>query len=174
MRWLAFLFCLLLPAVEVRSEVLCPRVLSEHNADVTDLRRFREYHQWKDKRGQELAVAVWQYLCDTETGLFHMDAITDGPDPWSEYSLVRDPIKLMNVYNVGFCGIFGPVMDGVFQGVGFERGRRLASPSGRIRRPRSGTTVDGTTLTSMSAAPCKNRMERLPAWPRHKPIVNCG
>jgi hypothetical protein len=128
MRCLLAVLLILPLTAEARCEVLCPRVSSEHNADVTDLIRFREYHKWKNKHGQELAVAVWQYLCDTETGLYHMQAITDGPDPWSEYSLVRDPIKLLNVYNVGFCGIFGPVMDGVFQGIGFETGRAFGVP----------------------------------------------
>jgi len=119
---------ILLLTQELQAEVLCPRVTSEHNADTSDLGRFREYHKWKDKEGQELAIAVWQYLCSTETGLYHMQAITDGSDPWSEYSLVRDPIKIMNVYNVGFCGIFGPVLDGVYQGIGFETGRAFSVP----------------------------------------------
>ncbi len=107
----------------VSAEVLCPRVTSEHNADVSDLSRFRQFHKWKDKQGEELAVAIWQYLCDVETGLYHMHSITDGPDPWQEYSTVRDPLKLLNVYNVGYCGIFGPVLDGVYHGVGFPKGR---------------------------------------------------
>ena len=105
------------------AEVLCPRVLSEHTADLSDLKRFRQYHAWRDKTGQDLAIAVWQYLCGKETGLFHMNTVNDGPDPWDEYSTVRDPVKLMNIYNVGYCGIFGPVLDGVFQGIGFENGR---------------------------------------------------
>jgi hypothetical protein len=95
------------------AEVLCPRVRTEHTADVTDLGRFRQYHRWKEKQGEELAIAVWQYLCGPETGFFHMDTVKDGPDPWDEYSTVRDPIKLMNIYNVGYCGIFGPVLQTV-------------------------------------------------------------
>jgi len=115
-----FLLSMSLPAP---AAVLCPRVTSQHNADVTDLTRFRQYHRWKDKADGELAVAVWQYLCSKETGLFHMNTVNDGPDPFGEYSTVRDPIKLMNVYNVGYCGIFGPTLDGVFQGIGFSGGR---------------------------------------------------
>ncbi len=114
---------LLSAAVPVSADVLCPRVISEHNADLSDLRRFRRYHRWREKKDGELALALWQYLCGTETGLYHMNTVNDGPDPWNEYSTVRDPIKLMNVYNVGYCGIFGPMLDGVFQGVGFTTGR---------------------------------------------------
>ncbi len=120
---LLLLLLLLLFALPASADVLCPRVTSEHNADTSDLRRFRHHHDWKDKKEEELAVAMWRYLCDKETGLFHMNTVNDGRDPWSEYSTVRDPVKLMNIYNVGYCGIFGPVLDGVFQGAGFENGR---------------------------------------------------
>lgn len=122
---LVSLLLLLSTALPASAEVLCPRVTSEHNADVTDLARFRQYHKWKDKEGEELAIAVWQYLCGVETGLFHMNTVNDGPDPWGEYSTVRDPVKLMNVYNAGYCAIFGPTLDGVFQGIGFDSGRSL-------------------------------------------------
>ena len=108
--------------------VPCPRVTSEHNADVTELGRFREFARWKDKQGNDLAIAVWQYLCDTQTGLYHMNEVLDGNDPSGEYATVRDPLKLLNVYNVGYCGIFGPVLDGIFQGVGFEKGRSIGIP----------------------------------------------
>ncbi|MEE8450321.1 MAG: hypothetical protein V3R99_00350 [Thermoguttaceae bacterium] len=128
MRRLITVLLLLTMTVSASAEVLCPRVTSEHNADLSDLGRFRQYHKWKDKKDQELAVAIWQYLCDRQTGLFHMNTVNDGPDPWGEYSTVRDPVKLMNVYNVGYCGIFGPTLDGVFQGVGFEDGRAFGVP----------------------------------------------
>ncbi len=128
MRGFAALLIPLLIAMPASADVLCPRVTSEHNADVADLKRFRRYHKWQDKKGADLAVAVWQYLCGKETGLFHMNTVNDGPDPWGEYSTVRDPIKLMNVYNVGYCGIFGPTLDGVFQGVGFKDGRAFGVP----------------------------------------------
>lgn len=124
---LCFWLCTgLLPSAS--AAVLCPRVLSEHTADVTDLGRFRQHALWKDKQGEELAIALWQYLCGRETGLFHMNTVNDGPDPWDEYSAVRDPVKLMNVYNVGYCGIFGPVLDGVFQGAGFSDARAFGLP----------------------------------------------
>jgi len=108
--------------------VPCPRVTCEHNADVTDLSRFRQFARWKHKTGNDLAIAVWQYLCDRQTGLYHMNEVIDGPDPSKEYATVRDPLKLLNVYNVGYCGIFGPALDGIFQGIGFEQGRSFGIP----------------------------------------------
>ena len=128
MRQLVISCFLLIAVASVRGEVLAPRVISEHTADVTDLRRFRQHHLWKDKEGDALAIAMWRYLSGTETGLFHMNTVNDGPDPWDEYSTVRDPVKLMNIYNVGYCGIFGPALDGVFQGAGFADGRAFGLP----------------------------------------------
>ncbi len=101
----------------------CPRVTSEHNADTTDLKRFRNFHEWAGKTGNDLAVAVWQYLCDYETGLYHFNEVHDGPDPFGEYSTMRSPLKMLNVYNMGYCGIFGPTVEGIFHGVGFTTGR---------------------------------------------------
>ncbi|MDP6558174.1 MAG: hypothetical protein QGG71_26145 [Pirellulaceae bacterium] len=128
MRTLIGVLLLLTIGVPASAEVLCPRVTSEHNADLSDLGRFRQYHKWKNKQDQELAIAIWQYLCGQQTGLFHMKTVNDGPDPWGEYSTVRDPVKLMNIHNVGYCGIFGPTLDGVFHGAGFERGRAFGVP----------------------------------------------
>ncbi len=128
MRYPALVFLALLVPVVAFGSVLCPRVTSEHNADTSDLLRFRQFHQWKDKKGQDLALAVWKYLCNKETGLYHMNEVLDGPDPSREYSTVRDPLKLMNVYNVGYCGIFGPTLSGVFNGIGFEKTRSFSVP----------------------------------------------
>jgi len=105
------------------AKVTCIRVISEHTADTTDLKRFRQFSAWKDKTGNDLALAVWKYLCGYETGLYHFNEILEGPDPFDEYATVRDPLKILNVYNMGYCGLFGPVLDGIFQGVGFDQGR---------------------------------------------------
>lgn len=105
------------------ARVTCIRLTNDHIADTTDLKRFRQFHQWKDKTGNELALAIWKYLSDYETGLYHFNEILEGPDPFDEYAIVRDPLKILNTYNMAYCGIFGPVTDGIFQGVGFEKGR---------------------------------------------------
>ncbi len=106
-----------------RARVTCIRVNSEHNADTTDLKRFRQFPAWNDKSDNELALAIWKYLCGYETGLYHFNEILEGEDSFDEYTTVRDPLKILNVYNMAYCGIFGPVLDGIFHGVGFEQGR---------------------------------------------------
>jgi len=113
---------LVIPAT-IEARVTCIRLTSSHIADTTDLRRLGRFHEWKDKTGDELALAIWKYLTDYETGLYHFNEILEGPDPFDEYATVRDPLKILNTYNMAYCGIFGPVTDGIFQGVGFERGR---------------------------------------------------
>lgn len=105
------------------ARVTCIRFTSDRIADTTDLKRFRQFHQWKDKTGNELALAIWKYLSDYETGLYHFNEILEGPDPFDEYATVRDPLKILNTYNMAYCGIFGPVLDGIFQGAGFTQGR---------------------------------------------------
>ena len=112
-----------LASVAAQGQVYCPRVTSQHNADTTDLARFRNFHKWKDKQNGDLAVAIWQYLCDYDTGLYHFYEVLDGNDPYSEFSTMREPLKMLNAYNMGYCGIFGPTAEGIFNGCGFATGR---------------------------------------------------
>jgi len=105
------------------AKVTCIQLTSEHTADTTDLKRFRQFPAWRDKSGNDLALAVWKYLCSYETGVYHFNEILEGEDPFGEYATVRGPLKILNVYNMGYCGIFGPVLDGIFQGIGFKQGR---------------------------------------------------
>ncbi len=123
---LILLLMVFLPAVGLAQVAYCPRVTSEHNADTTDLKRFRSFHAWKDKTGNALAIAVWQYLCGYETGLYHFYEVHDGPDIFGEYSTMREPLKMLNVYNMGYCGIFGPTVEGIYHGMGFTKGRSFA------------------------------------------------
>jgi hypothetical protein len=111
-----------MPSASV-AKVTCIQLTSEHTADTTELKRFQQFPAWKDKGGNDLALAVWKYLCGYETGLYHFNEILEGQDSFDEYATVRDPLKILNVYNMAYCGIFGPVLDGIFQGVGFEQAR---------------------------------------------------
>ena len=107
-----------------------PRVTSEHVPDCSSLEAFRNYHAWRDKTGQELAIAAWKCFVGTETGVAHFQPIREGTDPvdW-EYRIIRDPIKMLNVYGYGFCGAFGPTTAGLFEGLGFEKARSVQLPA---------------------------------------------
>ncbi|MCY3019001.1 MAG: hypothetical protein NTW87_08235 [Planctomycetota bacterium] len=121
-----FIATALVSACAYGGSAYCVRVTSEHNADTTDLARFQKFHAWKDKKDNDLAIALWQYLCDYETGLYHFSEVLDGKDPFVEYATMREPLKMLNVYNCGYCGIFGPTVEGIYHGCGFTTGRSFA------------------------------------------------
>jgi len=123
MRRMALAAAFTLASAVEGGPAFCVRVTSEHNADTTDLARFRNFHAWRDKTDNDLAVAIWQYLCDYETGLYHFYEVTEGRDPFAEYATMREPLKILNVYNCGYCGIFGPTVEGIYHGCGFTTGR---------------------------------------------------
>lgn len=116
-------------AAFARAAVYSPRITSEHVADCSSMEAFSQYPAWKDLKGQDRALAVWKYFVGTETGVFHYNPIQEGLDPqmW-EFRLVRDPVKMLNVYGYGFCGLFGPTTAGLFEGVGFEKARAVGIP----------------------------------------------
>ncbi len=106
-----------------------PRVISEHVPDTFSLKDYRNYPAWKNLRGQDLALAAWKVFVGNETGVAHFQPIREGRDPidW-EYRMIRDPIKMLNIYGYGFCGAFGPTTAGLFIGLGFERARSIQIP----------------------------------------------
>lgn len=109
--------------------VYSPKITSEHVADSSSMEAFRKFPAWKDKMGQNLALAAWSYFVGTETGVFHYNPIQEGLDrAMSEFRLIRDPVKMMNVYGYGFCGLFGPTTAGLFEGLGFEQARAVSIP----------------------------------------------
>ena len=64
---------------EVQAKVYSPWIVSEHVADTSSLEAFRQFPEWKDKSGQDLALAVWKYFVGTETGVFHYRPISLTP-----------------------------------------------------------------------------------------------
>lgn len=109
----------------VRADVRAPRVVSPHNADGYSMKTFGDFHRWRDLTGDERAWEIYQYLVDTRTGVFHMSEVREGNDTLSEYVTIRDPVKILNVYGYGYCGIFGPFMAGVCEGAGIGPARSL-------------------------------------------------
>ena len=105
-----------------------PRVVSPHRADAYSMQTFAEFPRWRGLRGDALAWEVYQYLADTHSGLFHVNEVLEGDDALGEYRIVRDPVKIINVYGYGFCGLLGPVMAGVWEDMGGGPARTVTLP----------------------------------------------
>ena len=128
MRTAGAILMVLLVAGAVTAREYAPRAVSPHRADAYSMRTFRAFPRWRDLDGDALAWEVYKYLVDTRSGVFHVNEVIEGDDALSEYRIVRDPVKIVNVYGYGFCGLFGPVMEGVWKDMGAGRARTLALP----------------------------------------------
>ncbi len=106
-----------------------PRVVSPHNADAYSMKTFAQFPRWRDLRGDAKAWEVFRYLADRRTGLFPLGKeVLEGRDALPEFATVRDPVKLINVYGYGYCGILGPTMAGVGRDMGLGRSRAVVLP----------------------------------------------
>ena len=114
---------------DVDADVHSPWVVSQHVADTRSLQSFARFGAWRDKQGSERAIAIWRYLCDRETGVFHFAPIREGPDRRNGVlHIVRDPVIMLNSYGYGFCGAFGPTVAGIYEKTGFEKARAVSVP----------------------------------------------
>jgi hypothetical protein len=125
--WVVFLAALAPGSAPARE--YSPRVISPHNADAYSMKTFAQFHRWRNLEGDARAWEVFCYLTDPRTGLFPLgQPILEGRDTLSEYRTVRDPVKLLNVYGYGFCGILGPTMAGIAEEMGLGPSRTLILP----------------------------------------------
>jgi hypothetical protein len=120
-------FVLVVPALQSRE--YAPRVLSPYHADAYSMKTFAQFPRWRELKNDALAWEVYRYLADPRTGLFPLgQGAQEGQDVMSEYRIVRDPVKLINVYGFGFCGVLGPTMAGVCADMGLGKSRTLILP----------------------------------------------
>jgi hypothetical protein len=93
------------------------------------MRTFAEFSRWRELRGDRRAWEVFQYLADERTGLFPLgQPVREGRDVLPEFEQIRDPVKLINVYGYGYCGILGPTIAGVCEQSGIGPARALTLP----------------------------------------------
>src|SRR5262245_16686939 len=130
--WIAPLTCLavaLVPDTSATAREHAPRVVSPHHPDAYSMKTFAQFSRWRDLKDDARAWEVYQYLTDMRTGLFPLgQPAFEGKDLVSEFRNVRDPVKILNVYGYGYCGILGPTMAGICQEAGFGRSRTLVLP----------------------------------------------
>lgn len=125
--WIPVLVLLL--AVPTASREYAPRVLSPHNADAYSMKTFAEYAKWKELEGDARVLAIYKYLSDKRTGLYPMGAgAWEGNDDMYEYGYIRDPVKMINVYPVGYCDMLGPTLAGIFADMGVGETRTVNLP----------------------------------------------
>ena len=106
-----------------------PRVLSPHNADAYSMRTFAEFPRWRDLAGDAKVYEIYKYLVDRRTGIYPMGAgAWEGRDAVYEFGYIRDPVKMINVYSVGYCDMLGPTMAGIMQDMGIGPSRTLNLP----------------------------------------------
>ena len=101
-----------LMATQGSAKVYSPWVISEHVADTRDEARFAADSRWVALTGQEKALAVWRYLTDRETGTWHYSDMWEGRDPYWESKLVKDPVKILNVYGFSVCTMHASMIEG--------------------------------------------------------------
>src|SRR5437762_13129582 len=93
----------LLLATALAAREYAPRVLSPHNADAYSMKTFAQFERWKDLQGDAKVWEVFQYLTDKRTGIYPMGVgAWEGKDTLYEYGFIRDPVKMINVYSVGY------------------------------------------------------------------------
>ncbi len=127
MRWMAVLFLLAAPGIYAHEHA--PRVVSPHNADAYSMKTFAQYPRWRDLKGDAKVWEIYSYLADRRTGIFPMGAgAWEGKDQNYDFGYIRDPVKMINVYSVGYCDMLGPTMAGVMKDMGIGPSRTLNLP----------------------------------------------
>jgi len=120
-------------ALSLYGRAYSPWVVSEHVADLSgNWHSFMRHKAFLGKRDHDLAFAIWRYFSVRETGMVHTPAweepslTTDSegkPDPWGNlftYAVLYDPVKNLNSFGMGFCGMQSVIMCGVFRSLGYE------------------------------------------------------
>ncbi len=122
------LIVLAVMASNVHAREYAPRVVSPQRADAYSMKTFRQFPRWRDLEDDALAFEVYQYLADTQSGLFHCNEVLEGDDVLAEYRNVRDPVKIINVYGYAYCGILGPTMAGIWEDMTGNKARTVTLP----------------------------------------------
>lgn len=109
--------------------VYSPRVVAPHVVDAYSAKSFAAHPAWRDLPADAKAKAIFEYLTDDTTGLYALGGgAFEGGDKAYEFHVVRDPIKVLNVYGYGNCDVFGPVTAGLWEQGGCGLARTVDLP----------------------------------------------
>lgn len=128
-RSILFLAFALVAAGTSSARVYSPRIVSGRVVDAYSAKTFANHPAWKNLAPAERARAMFEYLTDTDTGLFPFGAgVMEGADKAHEFGLVRDPVKIINVYGYGNAEMIGPAMGGLWEQGGCGHARTIDLP----------------------------------------------
>jgi hypothetical protein len=99
--------------------VISPRVTSAGGTDFSSLRRLLASPRLAGRRGEDLAVALWQLLVDPREGVYHycppLERLTD--------HFVYDPIKMLNCFGWSICGLTANLLAVLCRAAGLDDAR---------------------------------------------------
>jgi len=94
-------------------------VTSPHSTDFSSLAALFASPRFAGKKGQDLAIAVWELFTDKQEGLYHscppIERLTD--------HFVWDPLKIFNCFGWSICGLTADLMAVVYKAAGFPDAR---------------------------------------------------
>ena len=92
-----------------------PWVISEHVPDLSTLDNLIKSPRFAGKRGQDLAIALFDYMVDRELGIFHY---LPAMEPmWKRDT--HDPLQVLNVYGFTICHVHANVLAMIYRAAGF-------------------------------------------------------
>ncbi len=112
-----------------QARVYSPRVVPEGRPDLYSMRTFAQAPRWRELSGDQRAWAIFEYLTDPRTGVAPWgDGFREGNFQDYQLGLVRDPVKILNVYGLAYCDVFGPMLAGLWEQAGFGSARVVDLP----------------------------------------------
>lgn len=104
-----------------------PRVVGTLRPDFHSLETFLEGPAFKGKQGEDLVLALYNYLTSKQDGTYHFWPTNEGEGNPRKRRSVTDPVKLLNAYGWAICGQNSWMMDGLYRAAGMPS-RQLGLP----------------------------------------------
>ena len=99
--------------------IISPHVVSPHATDFRSLASILASPRLAGKRGQDLAIAIWELFVDKAEGLYHYCPALER----ATGHFVYDPVKLFNVHGWSICGVTANTMVLLYEAAGFDEAR---------------------------------------------------
>lgn len=92
-----------------------PWIVSQHVPDSSTLENLVHDPRFAGKAGQDLAIALWQFMVDRDLGIFHY---FPAQEPFWGKDLY-DPVKVLNVYGFTICHVHANTLGALAKVAGF-------------------------------------------------------